>query len=167
MDASRPSPPTTHLGKSGTHVRAGRLVLLLIAGAIALLCTGGAGVAFVAYRDATEPDRTSPDVTVSNYLRALLVERNDTRAGLYTCSSDGSLGAIRAFRDEVEVREKQYSVRIVVSWGALTVQESPGRTIVSTEISRTISDGTEKDLQNWRFDLVDEDGWRVCGATRL
>jgi hypothetical protein len=140
---------------------------MLVAGALALLCTGGAGVAFVAYRDATEPDRSSPDVTVSNYLRALLVERNDVRVGLYSCSNGRDLGPIRAFKSEIEEREKQHSVRIVVSWGAMTVQELPGRTTVTTEISRTISDGSEKDLQNWRFDLVDEDGWRVCGATRL
>jgi hypothetical protein len=167
VDASRPTPPTTQLGESGIRVRAGRLVLLLIAGAVALLCTGGAGVAFVAYRDATEPDRSSPDVAVSNYLRALLLERNDTRADLYACGNDGGLTAIRAFRQDIEARERQYSITIVVSWGALTVQESPGGTTVSTEISRTISDGSEKYLEDWRFDVVDESGWRVCGATRL
>jgi hypothetical protein len=148
-------------------VRVGRLVLMLVAGAVALLCTGGAGVAFVAYRDATEPDRTSPDVTVSNYLRAMLIERNDTRASLYTCDADSGLGEMRSFREEIEIRENQYSIRIVLSWGSLAVQESPGRSTVTTEISRTISDGTEKDLQNWRFELVDEDGWRVCSASRL
>ncbi|WP_460846357.1 Rv0361 family membrane protein [Phytohabitans suffuscus] len=137
---------------------------MLIVGTLALLCTGGAGVAFVAYRDATEPDRSSPDVAVSNYLRALLVERNDVRVDLYTCSNDAALGAIRAFREEIEAREKQHSIRIVVSWGAMSVQESSGRSTVTTEISRTISDGSEKDLQNWRFDLVDQSGWRVCGA---
>jgi hypothetical protein len=167
VDASRPTPPTTQLGESGTHIRAGRLVLLLIAGAVALLCTGGAGVAFVAYRDATEPDRSSPDVAVSNYLRALLIERNDTRADLYSCSNDDGLRPIRAFREDIEARERQHSISIVVSWGSLTVQESPGRATVGTEISRTISDGTEKELHDWRFDLTDEGGWRVCGATPL
>lgn len=167
MDASRPTQPTTQLGESGTRVRAGRLVVLLIAGAVALLCTGGAGVAFIAYRDVTEPDRSSPDVAVSDYLRALLLERNDTRADLYTCASTARLRTIRDFRDEIEARERQYSIRIVVSWGALTVQESPGGTTVTTEISRTISDGSEKYLEDWRFDVVDEGGWRVCGATRL
>jgi len=167
VDASRPTPPTTQLGESGTRVRAGRLVLLLIAGAVALLCAGGAGVAFVAYRDATEPDRSSPDVAVSNYLRALLLERNDTRAGLYACGNDGGLTAIRAFRQDIEVREQQYSIRIVVSWGSLVVQESQGHTTVTTEISKTISDGSESEWANWRFDLVDQAGWRVCGATRL
>ncbi|GAB3513584.1 hypothetical protein GCM10027575_30650 [Phytohabitans suffuscus] len=152
------------MGGSNTRVRVGRLVLMLIVGTLALLCTGGAGVAFVAYRDATEPDRSSPDVAVSNYLRALLVERNDVRVDLYTCSNDAALGAIRAFREEIEAREKQHSIRIVVSWGAMSVQESSGRSTVTTEISRTISDGSEKDLQNWRFDLVDQSGWRVCGA---
>lgn len=124
-------------------------------------------MALVAYRDATEPDRSSPDITVSNYLRALLIERNDVRAGLYTCSNESSLAAIRAFRTDIEERERQHSIRIVVSWGAMSFDESSGRATVTTEISRTISDGTEKDLQDWRFDLVDEDGWRVCGAVRI
>ncbi|GAA4460787.1 hypothetical protein GCM10023170_062470 [Phytohabitans houttuyneae] len=142
-------------------------MVLLVAGALALLCAGGAGVAFVAYRDATEPDRSSPDVAVSNYLRALLLERNDVRVDLYSCRDDGSLAPMRAFRAQIEEQEKQYSITIVISWGALIVQEMSGRATVTTEISRTISDGTEKDLQDWRFDLVDEGGWRVCGATRL
>jgi hypothetical protein len=140
---------------------------MLVAGALALLCTGGAGVAFVAYRDATEPDRSSPDVTVSNYLRALLVERNDVRADLYTCGNDTGLAAIRTYRQDVEALERQHSMRIVVSWGSLVVQKIQGRTTVTTEISRTVSDGSESDWANWRFDLADEDGWRVCGATRL
>ncbi|MDQ7906935.1 hypothetical protein RB614_20695 [Phytohabitans sp. ZYX-F-186] len=164
MDASRPSPPTTPLAGSTTHIHVGRLVLMLVAGALALFCTGGAGIAFVSYRDATEPDRSSPDVAVSNYLRALLVERNDVRVDLYACSSDEGLGAIRAFKEEIVERERQHAIRIVVSWGAMTTQELSGRAIVTTEISRTISDGSEKDLQNWRFDVVDENGWRVCGA---
>lgn len=140
---------------------------MLVAGALALLCTGGAGVVFVAYRDATEPDRSSPDVAVSNYLRALLVERNDVRADLYTCGDDAGLAAIRTYRQDVEALERQHSMRIVVSWGSLVIQEIQGRTTVTTEISRTISDGSESDWANWRFELADEDGWRVCGATRL
>lgn len=166
MDAS-PSPPTTQLGKSGTRVRAGRLALLLIVGAVALLCTGGAGVAFVAYRDATEPDRSSPDVAVDNYLRAFLVDRNDTRAKLYVCQGSATFAEMDAFRRDIEARETENSIKIVISWGSLAVDTRDGQGDVTVEIRRTISDGSESYRQAYRFEVVDQDGWRVCGAHKV
>lgn len=155
--ATRPATP---------RARKARLVLLMVGGLVALLCVGGAGVAFVAYRDATEPDRSSPDVAVSNYLRAVFVDRDDTRADTLTCREDSGLASILDFRQEVEAREQQFSISIIVSWGELVVRESGERATVTTEISRTIADGSESDRQNWRFGVVDEDGWRVCDAAR-
>jgi hypothetical protein len=147
-------------------VRTGRLVLMIVAGVVGLLCLGGAGVALVAYRDATEPDRSAPDVAVDNYLRAYLVDRNDTRAGLFSCKDSEGLADMRAFRQDIEARESQHSIKVQVSWGALTVVTSGNRSQISVEIRRTVSDGSESDRQVWRFDAVDEEGWRVCGAHR-
>lgn len=137
---------------------------MLIAGALALMCTGGAGVAFVAYRDATEPDRSSPDVAVDNYLRAFLVDRNDTRAELYVCQSSHDLMEMEVFRQDIEAREVEHSIKIIISWGSLVVSTQGGRGVVTVELRRTISDGSESDRQNYRFDVVDDGGWRVCGA---
>ncbi|GAA4679856.1 hypothetical protein Prum_044970 [Phytohabitans rumicis] len=122
-------------------------------------------MALVAYRDATEPDRSAPDVAVDNYLRAYLVERNDTRAGLYTCGG-ADLAEIRAFRRDIEARESQHAINVQISWGSLTMETSGRRSTVSVEIRRTISDGSESDRQLWRFDAEDDDGWRVCSARR-
>jgi hypothetical protein len=38
---------------------------------------------------------------------------------------------------------------------------------VSTDLRRSISDGTERISDRWEFQVVDRDGWRVCGATKL
>lgn len=140
---------------------------MMVGGLVALLCLGGAGVAFVAYREATEPDRSAPDVAVSNYLRALFVERNDVQAELYTCHDKEKLGPIENFLTDVKMRERQHSIKIIVSWGSLTVQGSGSQTTVTTELSRTISDGSESDRQLWRFGVLDEDGWRVCSAAKV
>lgn len=140
---------------------------MLIGGALALLCTGGAGVAFVAYRDATEPDRSSPDVAVDNYLRAYLVDRNDTRAQLYVCENAAELGAIDALRRDIEAKEAEHSINIVVSWGSLVMDTNGGQSVVTVEVRRTISDGSERIRETYRFDVVDSGGWRVCGAQKV
>jgi hypothetical protein len=139
---------------------------MLVAGALALLCTGGAGVAFVAYRDATEPDRSSPDVTVDNYLRAFLVDRNDTRAQLYLCRPSLRLTEMEVLREDIEAREAEHSIKIVTSWGSLKVDTQGGQSMVTVEVLRTISDGSESDRQTYLFNVVDDGGWRVCGASK-
>ncbi|MEJ3742181.1 hypothetical protein WEI85_02615 [Actinomycetes bacterium KLBMP 9797] len=166
MDAAQQPAGAGATRPASPRARKTRLVLLMVGGLVALLCLGGAGVAFVAYRDATEPDRSSPDVAVSNYLRAVFVDRDDTRANTLICRDDSGLASIRDLQREIEAREQQYSISIIVSWGELAVQESGRRATVTTEISRTIADGSESDHQDWRFDVVDEGGWRVCGAAR-
>lgn len=123
-------------------------------------------MALVAYRDATEPDRSSPDVAVDNYLRAFLVERNDTRAELYTCRTSKRFAEMDVMRRDIEAREAEFSINITVSWGSLTVNNQGDKSVVGVELRRTISDGTESVRDTYHFDVVDEDGWRVCGARK-
>ncbi|HTF12102.1 MAG TPA: hypothetical protein VK659_28420 [Asanoa sp.] len=61
-----------------------RLILMVIAGVLTLLCLGGVGVGINLYDEATAIDRENPDVVVSSYLRAYLVDRDDAAAKLYT-----------------------------------------------------------------------------------
>jgi hypothetical protein len=143
------------------------LVVLLVAGVTAV---GGIGYGFLLYDQATRPDRSAPDVTVDNYLRGLLMERDDTRAGLYACRDGSNLAEIRAFRTEIEERERQLNTSIGVSWGALDVQhESDGSAMVSTDVRRTASVGgaLQSVVDRWTFRVVDESGWRVCGAAKV
>jgi hypothetical protein len=143
-----------------------RLVLAVVGGVFALLCLGGVGVVFVLYDQATKPDRSAPDVVVDNYLRAFLVDRNDAAATQYTCP-DASVTDLQSFRADIQDREKQHSIDILVSWGSLAVQGEGERRSVTVDVRRTVSDATERDTSTWQFDVADNDGWRVCGVRRL
>ena len=57
-----------------------RLVLTVVAGVIALLCLGGLGVGVTLYDTATAINREDPDVVVSSYLRAEMLDRDDAKA---------------------------------------------------------------------------------------
>ncbi len=144
-----------------------RLVLAVAAGVVALLCLGGAGIVFMLYDDATEINRGSPDVAVDNYLRAFLVDRDDSQARLFRCEDTSGLAALDAFRTDIQSREGRYSIKILVSWSSLSVTKGGDRATVSTDLRRSISDGTERISDRWEFQVVDRDGWRVCGATKL
>ncbi|HWH00737.1 MAG TPA: hypothetical protein VNV66_15800 [Pilimelia sp.] len=140
-----------------------RLVLLVVGGVLALLCLGGLGIGYALYDDATRIERDHPDVVVDNYLRALLVDRNDTTAQLYVCRSP-SLGQVQNLRRAIDDLESRHSIQIRVSWGSLESTETGATARVRTEIRRSISDGSETDRSVWEFTVVAEDGWRVCAA---
>jgi hypothetical protein len=142
---------------------------MMLGGVVALLCFGGAGVAFVAYRQATEPDRSAPDVAVSNYLRALFVERNDIDTSQYSCGDPAGLASIKTFRSDLESREERFGTQFNVSWGSLSTNGNDRAVdvFVDLQISALIDGVRQSDVQSWRFGVVDEDGWRVCSAAKV
>lgn len=143
------------------------LTLLIV---VAVAVTGAAGFAFLAYDQATRIDRSEPDLVVSDYLRAYLVDRDDNRAALYTCADAGGLAEMQGWRTrEVAERERDLGVVIGISWGVLTVSDrTDSNAVVTTDLRRSASvDGIPQSvLSTWRFQVVRESGWRVCGATR-
>ncbi|AGZ46556.1 hypothetical protein AFR_41510 [Actinoplanes friuliensis DSM 7358] len=139
----------------------------MAAGILALLCLGGVGVFISFYDEATKIERTAPDAVVDSFLRAYLVNRNDEEAALFTCKSGADLTQIDAFRTDIQSREQRFSIGIRVDWTSLTVREEGGKTTVSTDVRRIIADGSERTTDSWQFAMVDQDGWRVCGATPI
>lgn len=144
-----------------------RLWLAMGAGILALLCLGGVGVAVALYDGATEIKRTAPDAVTDNFLRAYLVNRDDERAALYMCKSGGNFDQIAAYRKDITTREKDYSVGIRVTWTGFTVATQADTGTVSTELIKTTADQSGRKANEWQFDVVDQDGWRVCGASQL
>jgi hypothetical protein len=143
-----------------------RLFLAMGAGILALLCLGGVGVAISLYDEATEIKRTAPDAVVDNFLAAYLVNRDDDEAELYGCQSGGDFAALAAYRDEMAKVEKDFTVGIRVTWSSLVVNTNGSEGTVTAELVRTSTDRS-RDSDNWSFGVVDQDGWRVCSATRL
>jgi hypothetical protein len=147
-----------------------RLVLAMVGGIAALLCLGGVGIFVAVYDNATKIDRTAPDAVVDSFLRAYLVDRDDAQAALFMCKSPTDLSSMSSLRDEQLRREREFDVRVSVTWSSLTVlgnaadrrQVKAGLVIAGSAEGRTRSRRTEQ----WTFDVVDENGWRVCGATK-
>ncbi|MFF3864284.1 hypothetical protein [Micromonospora sp. NPDC001898] len=121
--------------------------------------------AFVLYERATTPDRSAPDVVVVSYLQALLVKRDQNRAMFFTCGDQ--MPAIEAFQNQILVKEKELGVSISVNIENLVVSESgPSDAIVDAVIRRSAQvDGVQQSLtDNWRFELSEHEGWRICAA---
>jgi hypothetical protein len=143
-----------------------RVILVVIAGATALLCVGVVGVALLLFRETTEPDRSTPDVVVFQYVRALLNDRNEVRARELTC--DGNLGPaqILAFRDEIDTRQRELDVEISTTALNPVVDIQGKNATVLAELRRSaLIDGRSQILtDSWQFTLEDRNGWHVCGA---
>ncbi|MFG1989702.1 hypothetical protein ACGFJ7_06920 [Actinoplanes sp. NPDC048988] len=143
-----------------------RLWLAVAAGIVALLCLGGAGVAVLLYDKETKIDRAAPDAVVDNFLRAYLVNRNEEEVALYACKSGGDFAALEAYRTDIQNRESRFSISIQISWEGLRVATNSTQGTVDADLTRAIGDGSEQITDSWRFAVIDEDGWRVCGATK-
>ncbi|GAB3951210.1 hypothetical protein GCM10027614_52830 [Micromonospora vulcania] len=146
-----------------------RTVLTVVAGVLAVLCLGGVAAGYVLYDRASAPDRSAPDVVVDNYLRAFLVDRNDTRAKFFTCEGGTQLDALVTFRTDLLAREEQLGVTILVSWGSLDVKDQGDAASVVTGIRRSATVGqTQQSLTDtWQFNVKKQEGWRVCGAVKI
>ena len=143
-----------------------RLFLAMGAGIVALLCLGGVAVVVSVYDEATQINREAPDAVVDGYLRAYLVTRDDEETAFYSCKSRGDFAEIEAYRADILARESRFSTRIQVTWGDLRVTTNGSRSEVTADLTRSISD-SESLTDTWRFLVVDQDGWRVCGAKKV
>ena len=167
------TPAGGHVGGGGLQTggrfrtRRARLLLALTAGIMGLLCLGGAGIIFLLYDDATEINRTSPERVVNDFLGAYIASRNDDEAALYRCKSGGDLSPLSQFRDDTKNREKEFGVSISMTWSILDVATNGESSTVKANLTRTISTQGGRDGSTWQFSVVDEDGWRVCSATKI
>lgn len=145
-------------------------MVTVVASVVAALCLGGVAAGFVLYNRAAAPDRSAPDVVVDNYLRAFLVDRNDTRADLFTCEGSGDRAGVLGLRSEIEQREANFGVVVRVSWGPLTRTEtSEGESVATTLTISGSANGQPRSSrrEDWVFDVVERDeGWRVCSGRK-
>jgi hypothetical protein len=141
---------------------------VLTIGAVAVVAAGAvaAGSLLLTYHEATKIDRTNPEVVLIRYLDATFERKDPAMAGLYTCSNPKDLAPIDSLKVELERREKEFGVTVQVASSRMTTEQSAVTTDLTISGSR---DGniTSRRVETWRFKMVDDGGWRVCGAERL
>ncbi|MFI5932463.1 hypothetical protein [Actinoplanes sp. NPDC051494] len=163
-------PPPPAAAPVSAKTRRTRLILAMVGGVLALLCLGGVGIFVSFYDEATKIEREAPDAVVDSFLRAYLVNRDDQQASLFTCKSGPDLGDVSALRTEAVDREKKFSVSVTISWRSLAISGT-GETArsVSTDLvigGSSNGNSISRRVENWTFALVEDDGWRVCAASK-
>jgi hypothetical protein len=152
--------------------RTGRTVAIVIAAVLAtmtVLCIGGLGAGYLLYRHVSEPDRSTPGVTLRQYLEATLNDRDDSRARLFTCRDASGLTAVRQLRDDLESTETQHGVSIRTAPEDFETRTSGARATVGVKLRLSVSsNGTfQEQIQSWTFSLRKESGWRVCAGEQI
>ncbi|MFC6562842.1 hypothetical protein [Actinoplanes utahensis] len=167
-NSAAPGPSVTLPGSRRRRFqsRRARLVLALTGGILTMLCLGGVGAFTLLYDEATAIQRTAPDAVVNEFLGAYLRNEDDASASLYQCGSGGDFTQIAAFRNDTRDRETRFSTGISVAWSIVGMEVSGTTGHIDVNVNRTLSSGVGRDGSKWRIAVVDQDGWRVCGAMR-
>jgi hypothetical protein len=170
----QPAPPLSPAERArearAKRRRAMRQYLIVGLCFVGLLCLGGIGVGFLFYDRATKPDLSSPVVVTDKFISVYLVDRDDRRAQQYQCSDASGLAEIHALRDDLDQREKTYSITINVAVDSISESSrtNDDATVAVDLALTTILDGKpQRAVQQWQFSTRNEDGWRVCGAHKL
>jgi hypothetical protein len=140
-------------------------------GLMVLLCLGGVGVFVSLYDGATQIKRSAPDAVVDSFLRGYLVNRDDKEVALYACKSGADFSQLASLRNDLVGREKDFNVKVNVTWGSLTVTGSGNqqRSVATDLIIAGTSEGVtqSRHTESWTFGVLNQDGWRVCSATKI
>jgi hypothetical protein len=125
---------------------------------VALVVALLAGGAYL-YRESTAPPKLTPEETVGEFLSAVFLAKDPTRAERVVCSDWDPADAVT--RTVKEVGEGAN-----VSWDDIQVLSSTeNRISARARLGIRQADDTRPSIfHQWRFSLVQEDGWRVCEA---
>lgn len=146
-----------------------RLVLLVMAIVVGVTCLGGVGVGYVLYYRVSEPDRSTPTVVVDQYLQATFDDRDERRAGLFTCGDPQRLSDMQAMLNDIKDLEKDDSIRITVRWEGFEANVTGASATVNADLIVITPAGevSSRSIRRWQFGLKERSGWRVCEAHRI
>lgn len=170
VPVQRPGDPSTERSGStptgpGQRRRNWRLIVVIVAAALSTLCAGGSLTAYLWYDRSTAPDLGTPTSVVRQYLTAYLGDRDSGRAALFACGGKPDLPDVKAVREDLVSREKQYSVSIRASADTIRVtsQTSHDAEVSAHLVLTTVVQGSsQRAVEQWVFKVHDDDGWRVC-----
>jgi hypothetical protein len=147
-------------GPAAPRRRKGRILLILAIVVASLVVLGGiAGV--VVYGQATKIDRSTPTVVARQFLQAALVEKDVGRVGLFVCGQWPAVQALAA-------ADPHLDPAITVAWGITSEQLQGRKAQVVARVTFSLSGGgvSQRSVELWTFDAVQENGWRICALSR-
>lgn len=140
-----------------------------VGGVFLAMCVVGSVVGYMLYDRATRIDRSTPVVVVFQYVNAVFDARDFAQAELFECESSESEKPLRALLTSVEEIERRFDVQVTVSASNFSADIQGRNAVVEASLLIDVpeADGDpSRSNQRWRFELRDEDGWRVCEAAK-
>lgn len=136
--------------------------LLLIAGSfvLALGAVTGGVVAFLVVDKATSVDRSTPQVVTAQFLNTALKLRDGDRLPLFLCNSWSVTAALAATAPPTDRQ-------VTVSWGDTSTQITGKSALTNVTVQFISLRPRARHSETWTLELRDEDGWRVCGLSRV
>jgi hypothetical protein len=134
------------------------LVVAIMAGFL-LVVSGGTAVFL--YDRATAIDRSTPETVVSQFLDSSLVLKDPAKTSLFVCRNWAADDAIAQAKPPTDPK-------VVVTWGDFDVQRTGSKSTVraTVQFRLPVGQGFARDVQRWRLELEDQDGWRVCSLVK-
>jgi hypothetical protein len=161
-DALVAPPPSTPPAR---RRRNWRLILAVFLGMLAPALASGSLIVYLLYDRATAPDLGTPTGAVRQYLDAYLGSRDNAQAAMFACGGNADLVNVKAARDDIVSREKQYGVSIRVSVQSVTVTSQSGHDAdvgASITLTTAIEGTSQRAVEQWTFHAREDGGWRVC-----
>lgn len=140
-------PARTGPGRASMIFAAVGVVIAVLAGAV------------YAFRETAAPPPLTPEQTVNEFLSAVFLAADPQRTDNVVCNSWS--GA-----DAVTRTVKEMPADAHVSWDELSiVSQSETKVTLRARLGLRLRDDIRPTTyEQWRFNLVKEDGWRVCEA---
>jgi hypothetical protein len=157
--------PVPRAGRPAKRKRNWRLTIAVLVGVVAAVCASGSVVGYVLYDKATTPDRGTPTVAVFQYLAAYLDDRDDQRAAEFTCDGKPDIAEVKAARDDLISREKQYGITISVEVDGVFETSRSGKDAevnAGIVLLAVVAGQPNRVVEHWDFQTRDTGGWRVC-----
>jgi hypothetical protein len=134
-------------------------IIVAVAGVVLALAAGGLYVYRQSAPTSAARAQATPEETVREFLSAVFLAKDPQRVRAVVCSSWDPDNAITRTTAAVDKTAK-------VSWDEVVVVSSTdGRASVKARLGLRLPDDIQPSVhQDWRFSLVDENGWRVCEA---
>jgi hypothetical protein len=154
-----PSIPSEVVSPSTRRRRPSLQLIVALALFSVILVVGTLGI--LIYDRATAIDRSTPTVVVGQFLVASFHDRDPKRVAFFICEQ---LQPDEALADTIG----GIDTNVAVSWGDYSTDQGGNSATVIAQMAFRVDQGANSysTVEQWRFSLVKQDGWRVCGIHR-
>jgi len=130
-------------------------MIFAVVGIVVALAAGG----LYLLKESTQPPARTPEETIQEFLSAVFLANDSDRVKVVVCASWDPADALTRTSSEIDPDAH-------VSWDEVRVISiTEGRVSARARLGVRLRDDIRPShYRQWRFSLVNENGWRVCEA---